>query len=170
MRPPDIKATVAQRALNFDRLTREFPDLAQDEIALFDTLEGMDDLDVQIGRLLREARHSEAHADAIGKVIDEDRVRQRHHRERADKLKAVAMWAAETAVPPIKNIRTPECTAGIVRPQKGPVIVPDPTAVPDRFCKIERTPKKTEIGELLDIGSLEWAYRGNPTPFWQMRK
>lgn len=166
----NIKDAVAKRTLNCERLIREFPDLAQDEVALLDTLDGMDELDIQIASLLREARHSEAHADAIGKVIDEDRIRQRHHRERADRLKAVAMWAADNATPPIKNIRTAECTAGIVRPQKGPVIVPDSSVVPERYCKIERTPKKTEIGELLDHEQVDWAYRGNPMPFWQMRK
>jgi hypothetical protein len=43
-------------------------------------------------------------------------------------------------------------------------------AVPDKYCKIERTPKKKDIGEALDAGEqINYAKRGDPIPYWVIR-
>src|SRR4029077_9913442 len=126
--PPDIRAAVAQRALTREALLREFPELADDEEALLDTLSGIDDLEEQIANLLRQSEEEDAFAGARATLIAKDRERKQKHEGRSARLKAVALWAARQGK--IRKIRAPGCSASIANPQKGPVIILSDDAVP----------------------------------------
>src|SRR5258708_15271234 len=117
--PPDIRTAVAQRAISREELLRELPELAYDEDTLLDTLAGIDDLEEQIGNLLRQSEEEDALAGARAMLITKEQGRKQRHEGRLDMLKAVALWSAQQAK--IPKIKVPGCSANIAR-TKGPVI------------------------------------------------
>jgi hypothetical protein len=165
---PNLAETIRLRGLRRHELLSMFPELEEDDQALLDTLGGMDDLEQQIARLLQDAEEEETLADARGALIAKYRDRKAKHEARSVRLKAVAMRAAQQTK--IRKIKVPGCSASIATPSKGPVVILSEDAVPDKYCKIERTPKKKDIGEALDAGEqINYAKRGDPIPYWVIR-
>lgn len=165
---PNLIETVQQRPLRRQQLLSRFPELEEDDQALLDTLEGIDGLELQIANLLQQAEEEDALADARKVLIDKQKLRRSRHEMRSIRLKAIAMWAAQQAK--IRKIKVPGCSASVVTPSSGPVIVLAEDAVPDKYCKIERTPRKKEIGEALDAGEkINYAKRGDAIPYWVIR-
>ncbi len=165
---PNIVETVQHRALRRQELLSKFPELEEDDQALLDTLDGLDDLDLQIANLLQQAEEEDALADARKALIEKYRLRKSRHEMRSMRLKSIAMWAAQQAK--IRKIKVPGCSASVVTPHNGPVVILSEDAVPDKYCKIERTPRKKEIGEALDAGEkINYAKRGDPVPYWVIR-
>lgn len=165
---PNLAETVQCRALRRQELLSHFPELEEDDQALLDTLDGLDDLELQIGNLLQQAEEEEALAEARGALIAKYRDRKSGHERRSLRLKAVAMWAAQQSK--IRKIKVAGCSASVVTPGKGPVIILSEDAVPDKYCKIERTPRKKDIGEALDAGEkINYAKRGEAVPYWVIR-
>jgi hypothetical protein len=165
---PNLVDAVHQRALRRQELLSQFSELDEDDEALLDTLSGLDDLEEQIAVFLRQAEEEQALAAAHGALALKYRDRKSAHEKRSDRLKAVAMWAAQQAK--IKKVKIPGCSASITMPSKGAVIILSEEAVPDKYCKIERTPRKKEIGEAIDAGEqINYAKRGDPVPYWVIR-
>ena len=165
---PNIVETVQHRALRRQQLLGKFPELEEDDQALLDTLDGLDDLDLQIANLLQQAEEEDALADARKVLIEKYRLRKSGHEMRSIRLKAIALWAAQQAR--IRKIKVAGCSASIVTPTNGPVVILSEDAVPDKYCKIERIPRKKEIGEALDAGEqINYAKRGDPIPYWVIR-
>ena len=85
------------------------------------------------------------------------------------------VWLRETAMRKIefsmldaagiKKVELPIATLGIHNGQQK-VVITDDTLIPDHLCKIERTPKKSDIKKLLKSGgSLLGAELSNAEPF-----
>src|SRR5580704_19239065 len=165
---PNLAETVQHRALRRHELLSRFPESEEDDEALLDTLAGLDDLEEQIANLLQQSEEEDALAAAQGALALKYRDRKVAHERRSDRLKAVAMWAAQQAK--IRRLKVPGCSASIATPSKGPVVILSEDAVPDKYCKIERTPRKKEIGDALDAGEqINYAKRGDPIPYWVIR-
>jgi len=130
-------------------LLAEFPELAEDERALADTLEGETDLPDVLGRLIRDARRKEAMAGGLGNLIKDETERKARLLASADKLRHIVQSLMDTAG--LTKLEQPDFTASI-RSVPPKVEVTDETVLPDAYVKITRVPDKNAIREALGRG------------------
>ena len=113
-------------------LLQSFPDLAEDETALFDTLDGMTDLTDQIAELIRSADMDKRFCEAIKLKIQDLNERSSRLMHRADKKRAVCLQAM--AEDDIKKIEVFDMT--ISRRRVAPkVMVIDREIIPQDFIE-----------------------------------
>lgn len=144
-----IPAAVERWHVEKEALLAAYPDLADDPDTLRDTLEGMTDVHDIIGRLGRKALEDEASAaasKALGRTYQDRAERQEKRAERLRSVMLNLMRACD-----LKRVDRPEMT---ISRQATPasVIIPDPSAVPDEYCRIEKKPNRTVIKRLLEGG------------------
>lgn len=132
-----------------DGLLAAFPDLAEDEEALTDTLDGITDTGDFIARICRQAREDEAMASGLATMLRDMGERKSRLMSRAEKRRAIAM-ALMNAIGERRIVR-PDMTI-TVQPGRMAVVVTDDTALPDSLCKVERRPDKPAIREALERG------------------
>src|SRR5690348_16454666 len=89
-----------------DRLLAEFPELAEDEVALFDTLEGLTDFNEIAVKLIQSAEDDAAFADALGCRIATMQERRERFKKRHAAKRALVASAMETVG--VKKIEAPE--------------------------------------------------------------
>lgn len=166
----DLTRATYDRVTARDNLLREFPELEHDETALADTLQGIDDFEERVVAWMRIAREQEAQAKALALMIEEMQIRKRRLEGNAEKLRDVvleALQAAELGRP----IRAPDMTISVSAGRRRKVIVTNDDAIPDTFCKIERTPLKAIIAQELARGiNVPGAILSNPVPFLSVRR
>lgn len=133
-----------------DSLLATFPELAEDEQTLADTLEGETELPDIIAKLIRDAREDKAMADALGVMIGEMGERRTRLGDRASKRKSFAMALMQAVG--LRKIEQADFTASI-RNGTAKVIVTDEDCVPAAYCKVVRSPDKTAIKEALQRGT-----------------
>lgn len=142
-------AFVAEYRRQREALLAEFPELAEDEQALADTLEGMTHITDIIAQIIRAAREDEAMADAVSVMAKDMGERKQRYAYRANRRRETAL-ALMTAIEQ-RKLEMPDFTASIrAVPPKVEII--DEAEVPDSFCKFARTPDKTKIKEALVNG------------------
>lgn len=166
---PDLNAALATRLNLKDQLLAVYPQLAEDEQALLDTLDGMDTLNEQVVAILRHAIEREAHGKALGELIEAMRARKQRLEAGARSLRAAALHAMQEAG--IPKIPAADMTV-TVSPGKAKLIVTDEAAVPESLCRIKREPNLTAIAEYVKERGQPpaWAAWGNPQPFLQIHK
>lgn len=143
------------------------PELAEDEELRLDMIEAETEANELFSSLL--AIMIEADKSAVGlanyeKKFKERRARMEHRVEKLRELVFKIMQFAE-----IHKIELPEATLSI-RNGTQQVLITDATKLPDDLCKIERSPKKTEIKEALKSGKeVPGAELSNGTPNLSIR-
>jgi hypothetical protein len=166
---PNIRAALADYRHVTERILTEFPD--EDEDSLRDTILGETYLDDAIASLLRQSDVIEARANGLAELLAKWSSRIKQQLERAEKLRAVALWATQEAG--WKKIEAPDFTRSIVTPKHGKVITPSGVAgLPREYVKqkIDEFPDKKAIRAALERGEeVGDSYFGNPQPHWIRR-
>lgn len=127
-----VGASVQEYRLTKERLLAAFPDLAEDETALLDTLEGETTLQEQIVALMRSADNDRILALGIKERMTElaarlTRMESRYEGKR--ELIASAMAAAD-----LKKIEAPDWTLSLRRIPPS-VVIQDEGLIPEAFKK-----------------------------------
>lgn len=134
-----------QRAL----LLEAFPELAEDTLALADTLDGMSMLPDMLASIITAALDDETMADAITSRVKDMHERRDRFFRRAGKRREMAQTLMEHAGMP--KLERPEFTASLRNVPPG-VVITDEAALPDAFMKISKSPSKTAIKDALLAG------------------
>jgi hypothetical protein len=142
---------IAEYRRQRESLLVEFPELAEDEDALSDTLDGLTEAQDLVARHVRAARHDKANVAALAGIINEDRERKARLERRAEKHLEIATALMEAMGE--RKIERPDFTAS-VRALPPKVQILDETALPDGAWRIveKREPDKAEIKRLLETG------------------
>jgi hypothetical protein len=160
---PDLKEAVKGYHGLREQLLGIFPELAEDEQALADTLEGISTLDEQIIEVMRYVIEREDHGRAIAERIEKLTARKRRLEEGAKALRSMVLEALMDSG--LKKMVAPDFSLSVGQ-TKPKIIITDDRAVPDRLCKIERTPSKTMIADEFAAGrDVPGAAPSNSTPF-----
>jgi hypothetical protein len=138
--------------------------LADDETALAQLLRTETaDADNLIDRLVRAKRDADAMVEGLKAQMADMRARLQRHETLSSTCKVTAEQIMEVLGWP--TLRRPDFTASRGVSARG-VHITDVDAVPDAFCKIERTPRKLDIGKAIDEGqTVPGAERSNGTVF-----
>jgi len=132
-----------------ERLLVSFPDLAEDDQALLDTLDGETELTDKLAAILRSALHEEAMAGGLkeyqGKLTD----RAAALKNRATKKRAVVLHFMEDVG--LKKLQAPDLTATRKVTPPG-VVVYDETQLPDEFVRTKTEPDKSALRAALKEG------------------
>lgn len=131
-----------------EQLMHEYELLPEDQ-CLIDTLDGLTDLKDHIAALVRDSVRTKAMASALKIIIEDNMTRMQRFGDKSERLRALALYAMKEAN--IPKVDAPDYTISNTEGQRR-VIVNDEDAVPDEFCKIERTPLKLKIAEELKSG------------------
>lgn len=123
-----------------ERLLAEFPDLAEDEAALFDTLDGLTEFNEIAVALIQSAEDDAAFADALGVRMADMQIRRDRFKKRHDAKRAAVAQAMETVG--VKKIEAPECTLSL-RAVPPKVVVIDEAQIPDAYWR-EKTVRSVD--------------------------
>lgn len=132
-----------------EALLREFPTLAEDEPTLTDTLDGISDFPERCRAIICSHLDDKAMVAALAIRIDEMQARKSRLDERLKRKKALVQAAMQAAGR--KRFEFPEATLTMAKGRRR-VIITDADAVPDIYCRIERTPDKTVIHDEIEAG------------------
>lgn len=148
MSNPTIAAEDVIRQIN--SLLADYPQLAEDEELLKDTLEGNTRFNELMEYFLNQMRENETLAEAISQRIGKLRERQTRLTHRAQFYRSLMQRMMDFAG--IKSIALPEGKISVVNsPEK--VIITDESAIPDQFMRITREPSKSAIKAALKSGN-----------------
>jgi hypothetical protein len=136
-----------------ESLLAAYPELAEDEAALADTLDGITDAGDFIASFARLAREDEAMAKALSAMQADMAERKSRFEARAEKRRSVAL-ALMNAIGERKIIR-PDLTITI-QPGRPAVRVTDEAQLPDAYFRVTKVPDKSAIRESIE--------RGEPVP------
>ena len=153
MSDPRIPVLAAEYRRQRDGLLAAYPELAEDEAALVDTLDGITDAVDFIARFARFAREDEAMAKALSTMQSDMAERKSRLEARADKRRSVAL-ALMNAIGEKKIIR-PDLTI-TVQAGRPAVRITDEAELPDAYFRVTKSPDKTAIKESIE--------RGEPVP------
>jgi hypothetical protein len=132
-----------------EMLLASFPELADDEQALADTLEGETDLADAVASLIRGARQDEAFEEAGAKIAAEQRERASRYGQRAIKQRDAALSLMQAAG--LSKIERPDFTASVGK-GVAKVIVKEEAAIPAEFCRLKRAPNLVAVAGALKAG------------------
>lgn len=132
-----------------DQLLERYPELAEDEDCLRDTLEGATTINDQLAALARSALNDEAMANGLAEYQVKLADRKRDLQLRALKKRmAVLNYMNDLN---LKNVTAPDLA--VTRKNVPPaVVITDEAALPDQFCRFKREPNKTAIKSALQDG------------------
>jgi hypothetical protein len=140
-----------------EKLLREMPALMDDEQCMLDTLEGATDLNEVIGEVVRSANHDLAMADAVKQIMDDNALRMKRLKERADAKKRAVLEVMEREG--LNKAELPDLTVSLRQKPQTAIITGD---VPGEFCEVKLQPKKALIKQALQDGSdLGFAHLSN---------
>ena len=130
-----------------DRLLSDEPDI--DDLALADTLEGATDLNERIVGLCRAVRETRVLADGLAGMIGEMAARKKRLEARADRLRALALWAMSAAA--LDRITAPDVT--LTRSAGKPSVhILDVAVLPAHFVRLDPFPDRVAIRAALKRG------------------
>ena len=141
-----------------DALLTLFPELADDETTLADTLEGMTHAPELIAQFIRAAREDEAMAEAVSGMARDMSERKARLTNRANRRREAAL-ALMSAID-LPRLEQPDFTASI-RSVPPKVEIIDEDALPDRFMNVTYTPDKSAIKDALAKGPVAGAQFSN---------
>ncbi len=157
-----ISGAIAQHERLRDELLKRWPELAADEEALADTLEGASDLPDAIAKIIRSALADECLAGGTSEHIAKLQKRKQYLEYRAVRKRAMALYAMQEGNLP--RITQPDFSAHVGR-SRGKVIITDEDALTLNYVRYKKEPDKTAIGEALRKGdTVEGATLSNPEP------
>ena len=127
-----------------------FPDLAEDEDALADTLEGEHSFPDQLADIVRSALEDEAKAEGMKDFLGKLRDRQAWLKQRAAKKKKIVLYFMEEVG--LKRLDPPDftCTRRVTQPG---VQVINEDDIPDDYWRIKREPDLSKIRQFLKDGT-----------------
>jgi hypothetical protein len=159
---PNLRVSLAHHERLRAELLERFPELADDEEALGDTLSGESDLPETVAQIIRSALADERLAEGINEYIAKLQLRRHRLNGRAARKRALALYAmTEGNVP---RITQPDFDAYTGR-SRGKVIVTDEDALALEYVRLKREPDKKAIGEeLRNGGVVSGAELSNPEP------
>jgi hypothetical protein len=137
-----IMVDVAEVKAQIARLRVSYPELEEDAEALEIALEGQCDFREVLTRLVRLERETVTLAGAVKVQMQDLANRGARFLRRRDAYRA--MMHALMDVASQTKVELPEATISVARDRAG-CIITDETALPDKYVKIERVPKKTDI-------------------------
>ena len=126
------------------------PDILSDELALTDTLDGLADAGDFIAFWCRKAREDEAMATGLSTLLADMQTRKQRLLTRAERQRDLAM-ALMDSIGERKIVR-PDMTI-TVNAGRQKVVITDENEIPDRYCRVTRTPDKTAIRDALENGN-----------------
>jgi len=132
-----------------DALLAAFPELAEDDQALADTLDGETDAIDVIARFIREGREDEAMAAALDAMMKDMGERKQRIKARAERRRGIALSLMQAVGE--RKIERPDFTAS-VRSVPPKVEITDEAALPDALCKVTRSPDKAAIKQAIEAG------------------
>jgi len=166
-----LDAAVLSRQNLREQLLGAWPELADDADTLLDSLAGIDDFEEQVLAVMRQVAEREAHAKALGELIDGMWARKQRLENGAKWLRAAVLHAMQKAKVP--RIKAPDMSLS-VSPGKPKLVIVDDAAVPETLCRVKREPDKKAITEWLaqlDAMSVpNWAKWDAPTPFLSVHR
>lgn len=130
-------------------LLDEYPELAGDEPALLDTLEGMTDAADVVALHIRLARDDEAMAHGLDNIIKGLAERLQRYIARASRNRGVALSVMQETG--LRKVTMPDFTAS-VRPTPPKVVVTDVDKIPDSLFRVSRSPDLRAIKEAIESG------------------
>lgn len=131
-------------------LKSEFPDLADDEELLKDTLEGETNFNEVMEKLVTQVREQDMMATAVAARINALRDRQTRHTMRMNFYRTLIFRLMQASG--INRHRTTEGNLSVGNaPEK--VIITDESAIPDEFMRTTKEPNKTAIKDALKAGN-----------------
>lgn len=151
-----------------DQLVAAWPELMDDTDTLLDTLSGIDNFEEQIVAIMRQVAEREAHAKAMGELIDGMWARKQRLENGAKWLRAAVLHAMQEAGVP--RIKSPDMSLS-VSPGKPKLVIVDEAAVPPEFLRVKTEPDKKAIAEWLsnltpfDAPPPAWCAWVNPQPY-----
>ena len=164
----DLAPAVLNRLNLRDQLLDAYPELANDEAALLDTLAGMDGFEEQCAAALREALAREAMRDGLIELVRQMQARAERLNIGAEKLRAAVLQAMQSAGVP--KLKAPDMSVSIGTPKRA-VIITDAGLLPSTFVRIKHEPDKRAIAAALEAGKIvPGATLGNSTPFLQLHR
>lgn len=144
-----------------------YPELDADTDALEIALASETDFSQVMTKLIRFERDADAFASAI--KVQEETLAERRARYTKQQQIYRAMLHALMDAGGQTTLRLPEATLSISRGRAGCTIT-DESALPDKFVKIERTPKKADIiAALLSGETVPGAEKSNAKPHLSIR-
>lgn len=152
-----------------ESLLAEFPELAEDQVALADTLEGLTSVTDEVARYIRAAMEDDALSAALTARVEDMQARKSRLEARAAKRRAIALALMNAAELP--KLEQPDFTAS-ARMSVPKVVVTEESALPDRFVRVTtvRAPDKVGIRDALLAGlSVPGAMLGNGHPSLSVR-
>lgn len=166
-----LDAAVVSRVNLRDQLLATWPELTDDADALLDTLAGIDSFEEQIVAIMRQVVEREAHAKALGELIDGMWARKQRLENGAKWLRAAVLHAMQEAGVP--RIKAPDMSLS-VSPGKPKLVILDEAAVPESLMRVKRDPDRKAIAEwLLESGTEStpaWVTWGNPVPYLSVHR
>jgi hypothetical protein len=134
-----------------------------------------DDVLSKLRWMARQIVIADEEADGVAYIRKERdkelRARQERWEQQSQRLRGTLTWAIERLGLEGGRLKAPDFTAFVTTPKHGPVEVPDPTAVPDEFSHIVKTPDKARIKQLLEGGMCpNWASYGPARPRLTIRR
>lgn len=166
MNPLNTASLVAEYQRVRESLLATFPELAEDDETLADTIDGETGLLDAIADLIRYAREDEAVEEALDKIIAEMRERKARIGQRAVKRREGALALMQAAG--IAKLERPDFTATVAagRPK---VVITDEAVLPQAMFRIKREPDKALIMASLKAGPVEGAALSNAEPVLTVR-
>jgi hypothetical protein len=164
----DLKSALQTHQNLRAQLLEAFPDLADDEPALTDTLEGISRLDQQIVTVLRHALGREARAVALDEMIKRMMERRTRLQDGAKRLRSLALNAMQEAGLP--KIEAPDMTISVGKGRQK-VMVTDEGKLPFDYLRAHYSPDLPKIGEALKAGKVvHGCHLGNSSPILTVRQ
>jgi hypothetical protein len=152
---PMLPAAAAHEYLRQrEALLQAFPELAEDEIALRDTLDGITYAPDLVALFVRDALEDESLAEALALRIKAMNERKTRLLSRSDRRRLAAQNLMQAC--DIRKVEQPDFTASI-RNVPPKVEIDDEAALPDALCKVVRQPDKAAIKEALATGAVTGA-------------
>ena len=130
-------------------LVAEYPELALDNDALADTLDGIHGGPDAVVSLARRSKEDEAAAAGIQTLIDQYTSRKNRLIKRAEAERQAAFDLMQEMG--LTKIERPEMTLNVQSGQRR-VLVTDNHSLPDAYVEIVRQPNRAKIGEALKNG------------------
>jgi hypothetical protein len=130
-------------------ILQDDPDLAADETALRDLLDGETDVYDVLRRMVRFVLDSEALAGAAKERIEKLSERKARFEKRAQAGRGAVLAMMDALGD--RKITDAEFTVSL-RDGHAAVFITDEAALPEQFVKVTRAPMKTEIGKALKAG------------------
>ena len=155
-----LTAEASRVAYLRERLLMAFPELADDDQALADTLEGLSDFNEMCRHVIDSAANDKAMAAALKLRIADMQERAARFETREDRKRQAVAQAMEAAV--IKKIEAPEFTISL-RNNPSKVVITDETRIPAEFWKekIVKTLDRTLLKEALETDIVPGAELSN---------